>query len=311
MSIDKQLNEMRPKDTPLLVLGYILLGMMLLLSIDAKADTDNQVFIGQTGDNVIIESIQEGYENKIDLDLGLVSSDSSNNIFRALQDGFDNEIKFSLDGQSNELAILQEGNNQYLGFSSYWGEGHDQGGDIDGDSNTLKLWQKCSYTSCNENKIEFHVEGDNNDVIVAQGWFLDVNSTSGNQSWSYDGNEPGGNFVRLDIHGDNNDFAGSQKQDSSSINHNMYVNIFGDGNDVYAGQLQNGNKTLNLNIYNDNNDVWIKQRKNGAHTATINLYGSYGTDLYLNQGHNSVGQTYTLTQTCATLGGCSISVTQD
>ena len=311
MSIDKKLNEMRPKDTPLLVMGYMLLGMMLLLSIDAKADTDNQVFIGQTGDNVIIESIQEGYENKIDLDLGLVSSDSSNNIFRALQDGFDNEIKFSLDGQSNELAILQEGNNQYIGFSSYWGEGHDQGGDIDGDSNTLKLWQKCSYTSCNENKIEFHVEGDNNDVIVAQGWFLDVNSTSGNQSWSYDGNEPGGNFVRLDIHGDNNDFAGSQKQDSSSINHNMYVNIFGDGNDVYAGQLQNGNKTLNLNIYNDNNDVWIKQRKNGAHTATINLYGSYGTDLYLNQGHNSVGQTYTLTQTCATLGGCSISVTQD
>ena len=311
MSIDKQLNEMRPKDTPLLVLGYIILGMMLLLSIDAKADTDNQVFIGQTGDNVIIQSIQEGYENKIDLDLGLVSSDSSNNIFRALQDGFDNEIKFSLDGQSNELAILQEGNNQYIGFSSYWGEGHDQGGDIDGDSNTLKLWQKCSYTSCNENKIEFHVEGDNNDVIVAQGWFLDVNSNSGNQSWSYDGNEPGGNLVRLDIHGDNNDFAGSQKQDSSSINHNMYVNIFGDGNDVYAGQLQNGNKTLNLNIYNDNNDVWIKQRKNGAHTATINLYGSYGTDLYLNQGHNSVGQTYSLTQTCATIGGCSISVTQD
>ena len=311
MSIDEKLNSMRPKDTPLLVLGYIILGMMLLLSIDAKADTDNQVFIGQTGDNVIIQSIQEGYENKIDLDLGLVSSDSSNNIFRALQDGFDNEIKFSLDGQSNELAILQEGNNQYLGFSSYWGEGHDQGGDIDGDSNTLKLWQKCSYTSCNENKIEFHVEGDNNDVIVAQGWFLDVNSTSGNQSWSYDGNEPGGNFVRLDIHGDNNDFAGSQKQDSSSINHNMYVNIFGDGNDVYAGQLQNGNKTLNLNIYNDNNDVWIKQRKNGAHTATINLYGSYGTDLYLNQGHNSVGQTYSLTQTCATIGGCSISVTQD
>ena len=311
MSIDKQLNEMRPKDTPLLVLGYIILGMMLLLSIDAKADTDNQVFIGQTGDNVIIQSIQEGYENKIDLDLGIVSSDSSNNIFRALQDGFDNEIKFSLDGQSNELAILQEGNNQYLGFSSYWGEGHDQGGDIDGDSNTLKLWQKCSYTSCNENKIEFHVEGDNNDVIVAQGWFLDVNSNNGNQSWSYDGNEPGGNLVRLDIHGDNNDFAGSQKQDSSSVNHNMYVNIFGDSNDVYAGQLQNGSKTLNLNIYNDNNDVWIKQRKNGAHTATINLYGSYGTDLYLNQAHNSVGQTYSLTQTCATIGGCSISVTQD
>jgi len=31
MSIDKRLNEMEPKDTPLLVLGYILLGMFLLI----------------------------------------------------------------------------------------------------------------------------------------------------------------------------------------------------------------------------------------------------------------------------------------
>ena len=181
MSIDKRLNEMEPKDTPLLVMGYMLLGMIMLLSIDAKADDeDNQVFIGQAGDDVIIEANQEGYENRIDLDLGIIKSDSSNNIYRSLQDGFDNDIKFSLDGQSNEIAILQEGNNFYIGFSSVWGEGHDQGGDIDGDSNTLKLWQKCSWASCNESKIEFHVEGDSNDVIVAQGWFLDVNSNNGN-----------------------------------------------------------------------------------------------------------------------------------
>ena len=292
------------------ILKQIFLGMMLIASPVATAN-DQEVLIEQAGDNVIIEANQEGYDNVIDIDLGIISSDSSNNIFRALQDGHDNNILFSLDGQSNEIAILQEGNNFYIGYSSAWGQGHDQGGDIDGDSNTLQIWQKCSYNSCNESKVEFHLEGNSNDVMVGQGWFLDKNSSNGNTSWSYDYNEPGGDLVRLDIHGDNNDFKAGQKQDSSSINHNMYVNIFGDGNEVYAGQLQNGSKTLNLNIYNDNNDVWIKQRKNGAHTATINLYGSYGTDLYLNQSHNSVGQTYTLTQTCATLGGCSISVTQD
>lgn len=36
--IDKKLNEMKPKDTPLLVLGYILLGMLLLLPSTATAD---------------------------------------------------------------------------------------------------------------------------------------------------------------------------------------------------------------------------------------------------------------------------------
>ena len=310
MNLDEKLKNMKPKDTPLLVLGYIMLGMMLLLSTTAKAE-DQEVILEQAGDDVIIQTIQEGYDNLINVDLGIVSSDSSNNIFRVLQDGFDNEVNFSLDGQSNEIAILQEGNNQYIGYSSIWGEGHDQGGDIDGDSNTLKLWQKCSSSSCNENKIEFHVEGDNNDVEVAQGWFLDKNSNNGNTNWSYDYNEPGGNLVRVDIHGDNNDFKAGQKQDSASVNHNMYVNIFGDGNEVYAGQIQNGSKTLNLSIYNDNNEVWIKQRKNGAHSATINLYGTYGTDLYLNQGHNSVAQSYSITQTCVTIGGCSISVTQD
>ena len=310
MNIDEKLKNMKPKDTPLLVLGYIMLGMMLLLSTTAKAE-DQEVILEQAGDDVIIQTIQEGYDNLINVDLGIVSSDSSNNIFRVLQDGFDNEVNFSLDGQSNEIAILQEGNNQYIGYSSIWGEGHDQGGDIDGDSNTLKLWQKCSSSSCNENKIEFHVEGDNNDVEVAQGWFLDKNSNNGNTNWSYDYTEPGGNLVRVDIHGDNNDFKAGQKQDSASVNHNMYVNIFGDGNEVYAGQIQNGSKTLNLSIYNDNNEVWIKQRKNGAHSATITLSGTYGTDLYLNQAHNSIAQTYTLSQTCATLGGCSISVTQD
>ena len=310
MNIDKKLKNMKPSDTPLLVMGYVLLGMMLLLGLPAQAQ-DNEVLIDQAGDNVIIEGNQEGYDNIIDIDLGITSSDSSNNIFRALQDGNDNNILFSLDGQSNEVAILQEGNNQYIGYASSWGSQYSTGGDIDGDGNTFKLWQKCSYSSCNENRIEFRLDGDSNDVTVAQGWFIDKNSNSGNTNWSYDNNEPGGNLVRVDIQGDNNDFIGSQKQDSSSINHNMYVNIYGDNNEVYAGQLQNGSKTLNLSIYNDNNEVWIKQRKNGAHSATINLYGSYGTDLYLNQAHNSIAQTYTLTQTCATIGGCSISVTQD
>ena len=307
MNIDRKLREMEPKDTPLLVFGYILLGMMMLLSIDAKAD-DNEVLIEQVGNDVIIEADQQGYDNIINIDLGIVKSNSPNNIFRALQDGHDNDIIFSVDGDGNEVAITQEGNNNYIGLSSYWGAGHDHGGDIDGDNNVLNVRQKCSYTSCNENTFEFHIEGNSNDVMFGQGYFLD---NPNDTSWAFDNNEPGGNFIRLDIHGDNNDFKGAQKMDSSSINHNMYVNIFGDDNNVFANQWQNGNKTLNLNIYNDDNDIDIRQKKNQAHTATISLYGSYGTNLSLTQSSTTAAQTYTLSQTCVTVGGCSISVTQD
>ena len=101
---------MKPSDTPLLVVGYMLLGMMLLLGLSAQAQ-DNEVLIDLAGDNVIIEGNQEGYDNIIDIDLGITSSDS-NNIFRALQDGNNNEIKFSrMTVNLNELAILQEGSN--------------------------------------------------------------------------------------------------------------------------------------------------------------------------------------------------------
>ena len=92
--------------------NIMFLSLILLLCMPAQAQ-DNEVMIDQAGDNVIIEADQKGYDNVINIDLGIISSDSSNNIFRALQDGFNNEINFSLDGQSNELAILQEGNNQF------------------------------------------------------------------------------------------------------------------------------------------------------------------------------------------------------
>ena len=59
------------------------------------------------------------------------------------------------------------------------------------------------------------------------------------------------------------------------------------------------------------NDIDIRQKKNQAHTATISLYGSYGTNLSLTQSSTTAAQTYTLSQTCVTVGGCSISVTQD
>ena len=62
MSIDEKLRNMKPSDTPLLVVGYILLGMMLLLGLPAQAE-DNEVLIDQAGDNVIIEGNQEGYDN--------------------------------------------------------------------------------------------------------------------------------------------------------------------------------------------------------------------------------------------------------
>ena len=249
-------------------------------------------------------SVKAGDEhNHVHLDQ-VSSSDNFN--LDIEQIGYENFVRFSFDHNNNTVNLLQLGNANYIGYTDAWGSGYSWGGDLDGLRNNVDIRQKCSKTSCNDNDFQFHIWGDDNTVKFGQGYSLNDSSTP---TWSYDGNEPGGQFVRLDIHGDDNTFIGSQKMDTNTIRHNMYVNIYADDNEVYARQAQNGDKTLTLTIYNDGNDVSVNQRDNGAHTATITLNGTNPTDLFLLQKGNTT-QNYSLSQNCLTSGGCTINVTQ-
>lgn len=306
MNIDDKLNNMKPKDTPLLVLGYIILGMFLLIPLGAKAGNENDVMITQTGNNVAIDIAQGGYDNSVDVKLGLVTSDTYNT-FSVVQAGNDNSVYFSVGGNNNTIYLQQEGKNNDIGWTDAWGSGYSWGGDLDGNNNNIEIRQKCSFSTCNANDVQFHIQGNNNDVLFGQGYYL---SSTDDTTFDYDNYEPGGNFLRLDIHGDNNDFSGSQKMDSSGTNHSMTVNLYSNSNDVFAQQWANGNKTLTLTTNNDSNIVDIEQKSSGAHSATISLDGTNPTTLDLLQ-QGTTNQSYTLTQSCVTVGGCSISVTQD
>jgi hypothetical protein len=56
--------------------------------------------------------------------------------------------------------------------------------------------------------------------------------------------------------------------------------------------------------------VYIRQKGSGAaHTANIELDGTYGTDLTLKQFNSTAS--YTLQQNCLTVGGCSVTITQE
>ena len=108
--------------------------------------------------------------------------------------------------------------------------------------------------------------------------------------------------------------------------------IWGDDNtvDVY----QHGNHTFNLDIHADDTNVELWQEGTGSHYAHSYFYGSAdGSDVDLTQkdgaNHNAqirlqgtqpttlnllqqggTNQSYTLTQTCYTAGGCTVNVTQ-
>ena len=116
--------------------------------------------------------------------------------------------------------------------------------------------------------------------------------------------------MRLDIHGSNNKFLGSQRSNNSGHEHTNTSNIYGSDNDVYTRQEGNQDKSITLTVYNSDNDIDIIQRSSATHSATITLSGSYATDLDLLQ-YNSTAQSYSLTQTCTTPSGCSVQVTQN
>ena len=253
---------------------------MVFFSIIDKLKA-NEIYVSQTGtgNNLNLQISQDGEDNKIDMSIG--------------------------NHTNNTVEIEQKGDDGYVGYTTLWGSGYSWGGDIDGDNNSLSIKQLCNQTPCGGDRFEFHISGSNNDVDFAQGYHVTDTGTL----LAVDDYEYGGHFVRLDIHGSNNTFLGSQRSNNSGHEHSNITNIYGSNNDVYTRQESNQNKTLNLTINNSDNDIDIIQKGSATHSATVTISGSYGTDLDLLQ-QGGTAQSYSLTQSCATIGGCSVSVTQ-
>ena len=221
------------------------------------------------------------------------------------QRGFDQEAYFSIGGADNTIDILQTGQSNTVKWTDTWGSGYNWGGDLDGTDNAITIKQNTTTgNSPNNNYFGFHISGNNNTVKFGQGFIV-----SDTGVFSIDNDEYGGMYVRLDIHGNNNTFIGTQRNDDSGDTIQAYVNIYSSYNDIYTHQRQ-GDHYLSLTTNNDYNEAWIKQEGQGSHSATITLGGSYPTDLYLLQ-QTSTNRSYSLTQDCQTVGGCSVSVTQN
>ncbi len=220
-----------------------------------------------------------------------------------------NKVDLSIDGTSNSLNIDQIGSNNEVSWIDYWGSGASWGGDLDGNNNSLHLYQYCSRGSnCAKSDIGFHVWGNDNQVRWGQGGMLDDidDTTFGN-----DGDEGGGSKLNLDIHGDDNRVAGVQRNGSANAwsAHTATVYIYANDNDVWINQNTDGAKTLTMTSRTNENNVNVEQTGYATHTATVTLTGTNPTTLNLTQQSNTA-QSYSLTQNCVTIGGCSVSVTQ-
>lgn len=223
-----------------------------------------------------------------------------------------NLLSLSLNSQAdNKIAIKQTGGDnlaiqiEQIGIKNEI-KMYDTSSYLNGADMSLHFYQNNPSATSDQNTIDlWHLAGSGNSVRWGQGGKLDNSSDT---TFYYDGNESGGHYARLDIHGNNNSVSGWQAN-SGNGGHTYNQLIFSNGNDVYVEQRGDGAKTLNLTINNDDNTVEVVQRTVG-HTATITLDGTYGTSLNLLQ-QGSSAQTYSLSQNCLTVGGCTVDVTQN
>ena len=224
------------------------------------------------------------------------------------QDGNNNSVNLSIAHDDNTLDISQVGNNNTVSWVSYWGSGKNWGGDLDGSNNTFKIEQN-NTTGSDSNRVGFHMPGNNNTIHVCQGATFS-SSTDTTCSGTTPNSEYGGHTINLDVHANGNTIKIGQETGTGNADHYAQIYYYnGDNNETFITQRGNGDKDLRMDIRTDGGEQEIMQKGDGDHTAVINLFGSEHTDVSLTQQGNT-NQSYSMTQTCQTSGGCTISVTQ-
>ena len=223
-------------------------------------------------------------------------ANADDNIITMEQTGDTFQLGVDQFGYSNEIKMLD--GNSYITATSL----------------DMYLVQVNTSTGALPNKITFdEISGTGNQMKLAQGVAWNTLDSDTDLTWSHDSYEGGGHEIDIIMYGDNNKLAVQQtNQTGAADGHNFDLHLAGDNNEVKIKQQSNGSKTIDLTIYNDNNDVFIRQKGQGSsHNANITLDGLYNTDLILKQLGTSGSNAYTLNQNCFTVGGCSVSVTQE
>jgi len=214
-------------------------------------------------------------------------------------------------GDDNEITILQEGNNfeldiTQIGYNNIIKQWSTSEG-IDGIDNTVIIKQaNDGGYSYDKNIIEIRrVWGDRNILKLGQGYQVATDGT-----FSIDTDEYGDTFAHINITGDDNTVLMTQRTNSNSSGHAYWLHVEGDDNDIYTVQREGGSQYINLDVFNDGNDIDLIQKMNGDHYMSVILGGTEPTTIGVTQASNS-NQSYSVTNYCYTVGGCSVSVTQN
>jgi hypothetical protein len=226
-------------------------------------------------------------------------------------------IDQKIGSSGNNVTIEQTGN-----YNKISGLGGTDYAIINGDNNIIDIKQGDTI---GKNLIEFSITGNTNNVSIWQA----RNPTTGLQ----DGNESGGHYIGLNVTGSSNTLGLKQSNDGGTTSgHFAYIDITGNNNNGTLKQSGNGEKTFfgivngNANVFDisqqgtgsffdlsltgNGHNVTANQKDAGSHKATVNLTNAGGSSTVNLVQQGAAAQNINITQQCATLSGCSVSVTQ-
>lgn len=231
----------------------------------------------------------------------------------------DNVIIIDQIGDRFTATIDVQGSNQQI-------KGVTTTSKIDGDDVEIKVLTGTSSTSNNLVKLE--IDGNNNTAIVLQ----DRTDTGNDDTIAY-----GYHTSSIKLVGTNNYAKTIQRNNGTNATqgHTSNIDVLGNYATVNVKQISDYGKTASVDIDANNVTVDIFQQGHGNHTITLDVDNA-GSTFDLDQGYNpgtsghsmniatsgayastvtvsqqsDTQQTYSLTQNCQTVGGCSVSVTQ-
>ncbi len=272
-------------------IDWVLRAIIVLLLFKPTTSWANDITISQIGDDFTLTVVQDGENNSIG---GLPGNTTP------------------ITGDGNTMTMTQQGDDMVV-------EGY-----IYGDDNTITTYQGGS---ADNSFMRGTVVGKNNTIDARQGKKIDG---------SIDGNDSGNFEQYITVLGDDNTVITSQVNsngansghhmahiidgDSNSLSHlqyadgkkNGFIEITGDNNDVELEQRNSANHFADIVLTGDDHTVYGEQRGGmyGAHSITMDLTnagGAYNVSVVQNSAN---AKTYSITGSCASNGGCGVTVTQ-
>tara|TARA_R110001632_G_scaffold2853_1_gene12452 strand:+ start:28317 stop:29153 length:837 start_codon:yes stop_codon:yes gene_type:complete len=266
--------------------------LFLLLNFSAQSVLANDIYMDQVGNNFELDVTQDGQNNYIG---GLPGSTTpitgDGNTMTMTQQGDDMVVQGYVYGDSNTITTYQGGSadNSFMR------------GTVVGNNNTIdarqgkKIDGAIDWNDSGNHEQYITITGDSNNILTAQ-----VNSNNSANS---------GHHMAHIITGDFNTLSHLQYAD---VKKNGFIEITGDDNTVTLEQRNGASHFADIVLTGDDHTVYAEQRGGmyGAHSITMDLTnagGAYNVSVVQNSANP---KTYGITGSCASNGGCGVTVTQ-